>query len=158
MGAGITIHKIDTVLSFGPPLQLYTYRAGFTALNGALEAAKLNINFGLTGADVQTLNISDYTVLIPDNAAFDAIGSVIKSADTKTLQDVLSYHLIPKNIIFSTALGNVTVKSLQGTDLTFTVLPDGSAWVNNAKITYPNNILYDGVAHIIDRYVSFIVT
>ncbi|KAK6822952.1 hypothetical protein PG987_014497 [Apiospora arundinis] len=155
LGEGITIHKIDTALSFGAPLELFLYRAGYLALSGALEAAKLGISFGLTGADdVQSLNISDFTILVPKDQAFRSIGSVVAAADTKTLQEVLKYHIIPNNVIFSPSLGNVTVKSLQGADLTFTVLPDGSAWVNNAKITFPNNILYNGIAHVIDSVLS----
>jgi hypothetical protein len=46
LGEGITIHKIDTVLSFGAPFQLFTYRAGYLAMNAALEAADLNFAFG----------------------------------------------------------------------------------------------------------------
>ena len=151
MGEGITIHKIDTVLSFGAPLQLFTYRAGYTAFSSALEAAKLSIDFGLTGADQTGLNLSDYTIFVPSNEAFKSIGSVVETVDVDTLQKVLAYHIIPNNVIFSTSLGNVTVPSLNGANLTITVLPDGSAWVNNAKIIFPNNILYNGVAHIIDR-------
>lgn len=120
-------------------------------MNAALETAKLNIDFGLTGADTQSLNISDYTIFVPTNEAFASIGSVLESADVETLQEVLAYHIIPSNVIFSPSLGNVTVPSLQGGNLTFTVLPDGSAWVNNARITFPNTILYNGVAHVIDR-------
>jgi len=120
-------------------------------MNAALEAAQLNFAFGETGDGVGGLNISDYTIFVPTDDAFKAIGSVLESADIKTLQDVLSYHIIPNSVIFSPSLGNVTVQSLQGTDLTFTVLPDGSAWVNNARITFPNTILYNGIAHVIDR-------
>lgn len=120
-------------------------------MNAALETAQLNIDFGLTGADTQSLNISDYTIFVPTNEAFASIGSVLETADIETLREVLSYHLIPNNVIFSPSLGNVTVPSLQGTNLTFTVLPDGSAWVNNAKIIFTNTILYNGVAHVIDR-------
>ncbi|KAJ4399129.1 hypothetical protein N0V91_009661 [Didymella pomorum] len=154
LGEGITIHKVDTVLSFGAPLQLFTYRAGYTALNAALEQANLNIDFGLTGADTTSLNLSDYTIFVPTNDAFANIGSVLGSVDVKTLQDVLAYHIIPNNVIFSPSLGNVTVPSLQGTNLTFTVLPDGTAYVNNAKIVFPNTILYNGVAHVIDSVLA----
>ncbi|KAK7956533.1 uncharacterized protein PG986_005755 [Apiospora aurea] len=154
LGEGITIHKIDTVLSFGAPLELFLYRAGYLAMSGALDAAQLGFSFGLTGAEVQGLNISDFTIFVPQDAAFESIGSVVASADQKTLQDVLRYHIIPNNVIFSPSLGNVTVRSLQGTDLTFTVFPNGSAWVNNARITFPNNILYNGIAHVIDRWVD----
>jgi hypothetical protein len=150
LGEGITIHKIDTVLSFGAPLQLHTYRAGYLAMNGALEAADLGLDIGLSGPDAKGLNVSDFTIFIPKNDAFSAIGSVLETADKKTLQEVLKYHIIPNNVIFSTSLGNVTVPSLQGDNLTFTVLPDGSAWVNNAKITFPNSILFNGIAHEID--------
>ncbi|KAK2040870.1 Fasciclin-domain-containing protein [Colletotrichum somersetense] len=154
LGEGITIHKVDTVLSFGAPLQLFTFRSGYLAMNAALEAAHLNVDFGLTGDGVQGLNISDYTIFVPTDDAFRSIGSVLASADLKTLQEVLSYHIIPNNVIFSPSLGNVTVLSLQGANLTFTVLPDGSAWVNNARITFPNTILYNGVAHVIDSVLS----
>ncbi|KAH0393079.1 FAS1 domain-containing protein, partial [Aureobasidium melanogenum] len=88
------------------------------------------------------------------DAAFDSIGSVLESADLETLQEVLKFHIIPNNVIFSPSLGNVTVPSLQGDNLTFTVLPDGSAWVNNAKITFPNTILFNCVAHIIDTVLA----
>lgn len=123
-------------------------------MNAALEAAELNFAFGETGADVKGLNISDFTIFVPTDAAFASIGSVLEGADVATLQEVLRYHIIPSTVIFSTALGNVTVPSLQGGNLTFTVLPDGSAWVNNARITFPNTILYNGVAHVIDRFVD----
>ncbi|KAF2866656.1 FAS1 domain-containing protein [Massariosphaeria phaeospora] len=154
LGEGITIHKIDTVLSFGAPFQLFTFRAGYLAMNAALEAAELNFALGETGADVKGLNISDFTIFVPTDEAFKSIGSVLETADMATLQDVLRYHIIPNNVIFSPSLGNVTVPSLQGTNLTFTVLPDGSAWVNNARITFPNTILYNGIAHVIDTVLS----
>ncbi|KAL4406721.1 hypothetical protein CABS03_11160 [Colletotrichum abscissum] len=154
LGEGITIHKIDTVLSFGAPFQLFTFRAGYLAMNAALEAAHLNFAFGETGADEQGLNISDYTIFVPTDEAFKSIGSVLETASLETLQEVLRYHIIPNNVIFSPSLGNVTVPSLQGTNLTFTVLPDGSAWVNNARITFPNTILFNGVAHVIDSVLS----
>lgn len=154
LGKGITIHKIDTVLSFGAPLQLFTFRSGNLAFNAALDAADLGIAFGLTGAEDPGLNISDFTIFVPTDDAFESIGSVLETADLETLQDILRYHIIENKVIFSPSLGNVTVPSLQGTNLTFTVFPDGSVFVNNAKITFPNNILYNGVAHVIDKYVD----
>ncbi|KAF1828203.1 Fasciclin-domain-containing protein [Decorospora gaudefroyi] len=154
LGEGITIHKVDTVLAFGAPFQLFTYRSGYFAMNAALEAAQLAIDFGLSGPEATGLNISDFTIFVPTNEAFESIGSVLASADQATLQEVLKYHIIPNNVIFSTALANVTVPSLQGADLVFTVLEDGSAWVNGAKILYANTILFNGVAHVIDGVLS----
>lgn len=150
LGEGITIHVVDEALSFGAPLELFAARAGYKAFNAALQAANLGFSFGETGADVIGQNISDFTILVPTDEAFLSIGSVLASADVPTLQSVLKYHFIPSNVIFSPDLGNVTVKSLQGEELTFTVLPDGSCYVNNAQIVFPNTILYNGVAHVID--------
>ncbi|CRK31825.1 hypothetical protein BN1723_014559 [Verticillium longisporum] len=154
LGDGIIIHKIDTVLSFGAPFQLFTARAKLLAMNAAVEAAQLGLAFGETEADSPAVNISDFTIFVPNDAAFEAIGSVLQDADQETLQAVLSHHMIENNVIFSTALGNVTVPSAQGIDLTFTVLPDGTAWVNGAKILLPNVILFNGVAHIIDSVLN----
>jgi len=119
-------------------------------MNGALEAAQLAIDFGLSGPDAVGLNISDFTIFVPTDAAFEAIGSVVEAVNQPTLQQVLKYHIIPNNVIFSPSLGNATVKSLQGADLVFTVLEDGSAWVNGARIVFVNTILFNGVAHVID--------
>ena len=126
-------------------------------MSGALEAAQLGFGFGLTGADepVRNLPISDCTVFVPEDAAFEAVGSVVAAADPQTLREVLRYRLVPNHVVFSPSRGSATVQSLQGADLTFTVLPDGSAWVNNARITFPNTILYNGVAHAIDRLVHY---
>ncbi|KAI5238033.1 FAS1 domain-containing protein [Aureobasidium subglaciale] len=145
LGDGITIHKVDT---------LFTYRAGYLNMNAALEAANLGFDVGLSGPDEKGLNISDFTIFIPTNEAFDNIGSILESADLETIQDVLRYHIIPNNVIFSPSLGNVTVPSFEGTNLTFTVLPDGTAWVNNAKIAFPNTILFNCVAHVIDTVLA----
>ncbi|KAI5239290.1 FAS1 domain-containing protein [Aureobasidium subglaciale] len=154
LGEAITIHKVDTVLSFAAPLQLFTCRAGYLNMDAVLEAANLGFDVGLSGPDQKGLNISDFTIFIPTNEAFDNIGSILESADLETIQDVLRYHIIPNNVIFSPSLGNVTIPSFQGTNLTFTVLPDGTAWVNNAKITFPNTILFNCVAHVIDTVLA----
>ncbi|CAD0109408.1 unnamed protein product [Aureobasidium uvarum] len=134
LGEGITIHTVDTVFSFGPPLQLWTYRAAYRAMNAALEAANLGFDVGLSGPDQKGLNISDFTIFIPTDAAFESIGSVLETADLETLQQVLKFHIIPNSVIFSPSLGNVSVPSLQGTNLTFTVLPDGSAWFDRSSL------------------------
>ena len=146
------------MLSFGAPLQLFTARSRLLAANAAIEAADLNLGLGLSEPGSNAKNLTDFTIFVPNDEAFEAIGSILESADLETLRAVLGHHIIENSVIFSTHLGNVTVPSMQGTDLTFTVLPDGTAWVNNAKITAPNAILFNGVAHIIDRWVTGLIT
>lgn len=97
-------------------------------------------------------NATDYTIFIPNNAAFEDIASVLSSANATVLAEVLSYHVIAGSVIFSPQLGNITAPSaLEGSNLTFTVTQGGSAFVNDAKIVEPNIIFYNGVAHVIDR-------
>src|SRR5687768_11397760 len=98
----VIIHKIDKPLSFGAPLQLFTRRDGLLNFNAAVNAADLPYAFGNIGADeTDKQNISDFTVFIPNDAAFEAIGSVLEGADIETLQEVLAYHLVD-DVIFST--------------------------------------------------------
>ena len=78
---------------------------------------------------------------------------MLATADQSTLQEVLKYHVIQDNIIFSPSITNTTVATIQGGDLAFSVTDNGSVFVNNAKVILPNVLLYEGVAHIIDRYV-----
>ncbi|KAG4290310.1 hypothetical protein FPRO06_02196 [Fusarium proliferatum] len=154
VGDSVIIHKVDKPLSFGAPLQLFTRRDNLLNFNAALNAADLPYNFGNLDRDSSTLvNISDFTVFIPNDPAFEAIGSVLESADLKTLQEVLKYHIVD-DVLFSTDLANVSVPSLQGADLTFTVAEDGSAWVNGAKILFTNVLLFNGVAHVIDGVLN----
>ncbi|KAG7419570.1 hypothetical protein LZL87_008516 [Fusarium oxysporum] len=154
VGDSVIIHKVDKPLSFGPPLQLFTRRDNLLNFNAALNAADLPYNFGNLDRDSSTLvNISDFTVFIPNDPAFEAIGSVLEGADLKTLQEVLKYHIVD-DVLFSTDLANVSIPSLQGADLTFTVAEDGSAWVNGAKILFTNVLLFNGVAHVIDGVLN----
>ncbi|KAJ3544915.1 hypothetical protein NM208_g2777 [Fusarium decemcellulare] len=154
LGDSVIIHKIDNPLRFGAPLQLFTRRDGLLNFNAAVTAADLPYNFGNIGYDTaDKLNISDFTVFIPNDPAFEAIGSVLEGADLETLREVLKYHIVD-DVVFSTGLANVTAPSLQGNDLTFTVAEDGSAWVNGAKIVLPNVVLFNGVAHVIDGVLN----
>ncbi|KAF4945152.1 hypothetical protein FGADI_12161 [Fusarium gaditjirri] len=154
VGDSVIIHKVDKPLSFGPPLQLFTRRDNLLNFNAALNTADLPYNFGNLDRDSSTLvNISDFTVFIPNDPAFEAIGSLLDGADLKTLQEVLKYHIVD-DVLFSTGLANVSVPSLQGADLAFTVAEDGSAWVNGAKILFTNVLLFNGVAHVIDGVLN----
>lgn len=152
-GETVIIHKIDRTLAFGPPLQTFASRANLTAALSAIATAGLagdNIT-GTGEAGTSPLNYADNTIFIPNNEAFENIGSILRATNQSSLAQVLSYHVVPGRILFSTALGNASAPTLLGkSDLQTTVFPDGSAFVNEAKVVLPNIILYNGVAHIID--------
>jgi uncharacterized surface protein with fasciclin (FAS1) repeats len=68
---------------------------------------------------------------------------------------VIKYHVVQDNIVFSPSITNTSLTSAQGGELTLSVTEEGAIFVNNAKVILPNVILYEGVAHIVDRYVEF---
>jgi hypothetical protein len=150
LGEGIVVHVVDTVMSFAAPLQLFTARADLLAYNGAVESADLGLSLGLEDDGGPASTSTDLTFFVPNDAAFQAIGSVVESVDQETLRQVLQYHILEDNIVFSPSITNTSVASLQGNDLVFSVTPDGEVFVNGAKIILANVILSNGVAHIID--------
>lgn len=139
------IHKVDRVLAFGPPVTLYAARSGYSTFQGAVDSTGLS--------QALDIGLADITVFIPVNEAFNAIGSVLATADQATLTSVLQYHVIPDNIAYSTELGNVTVPTLNGAELTISVTPDGDIFVNQAKVIFANVLTGNGVAHVIDSQV-----
>lgn len=151
VGDGIIIHKIDTVMSFGVPALLFLARYGYIGVDAALVQADLGVFAGVEISGSDETPAKDVTFFVPTNMALEEISSVLAIANQSTLQDVLSYHLIQDNIIFSPSLSNTSVTTAQGKDLTITVTDDGDVFVNNAKVILPNVLLYEGVAHIIDK-------
>merc|ERR1711988_1661469 len=95
IGDSVIVHKIDTPIAFSPTLVDYTRRDGTLLFNAAVTAADLPVNFG---DDADKMPISDLTIFIPNDAAFEAIGSVLEGADLETLQAVLTYHLLANGV------------------------------------------------------------
>jgi uncharacterized surface protein with fasciclin (FAS1) repeats len=151
VGTDVVIHKVNAVISFGVPALLFLGRYGYNGLNAALIESDLGVFAGNDISSSDETPVTDVTFFIPTDLALEEISSVLATANQSTLQSVLSYHLIQDNIIFSPSLSNTTVPTVGGQDLTITVADDGSVFVNQAKVILPNVILYEGVAHIIDR-------
>jgi uncharacterized surface protein with fasciclin (FAS1) repeats len=86
------------------------------------------------------------TVFIPNNAAFQAIGFV-----PANLSAILSYHIVPDVVDYSTDLVNGTTL-LTSFDESLTIrIYDKDIFINNAKIIVPNILIKEGVAHIINK-------
>ena len=137
---GGIVHVIDTFLM--PPVNISTTAVslGLTSIAGALTQANL----------VDALDIlPDVTVFAPSNAAFESIASVLANISTSDLASVLEYHVVNGTVAYSTGVANGTVPTLQGNDLTLTVV-DGSIFVNQAKVIIPNVLVSNGVVHVID--------
>lgn len=140
----MTVHKIDEVLIIPSLLSDTLSRlpdVGVSAAIGALTATDL----------VQTVDtIADLTIFVPNNAAFAGAASAFANASVETLTSVLTYHAVAGAVVFASDVTNTTVPTVNGNDVTLSVGTDGTVYVDNAKVIFPNIILSNGVAHIID--------
>lgn len=93
----------------------------------------------------------------PNNNAFANIQNLVSSLGTQQLTSILSYHVVRGTVGYSTLLTNgATLPTVQGSSVRVTVEGDGDIFVNTAKVVVANVLLSNGVAHVIDKYVTFL--
>jgi uncharacterized surface protein with fasciclin (FAS1) repeats len=141
---GFTVHKIDRVLSIPMSVSDTALALGLAAVVGGLEATDLTDTVD---------ELENITIFAPNNEAFSQVGSAFANASVETLQSVLQYHVIAGQVVFSPAIMNGSVATVQGNDLNLTVI-DNTIFVNSAKVIVPNVILSNGVLHIIDSVLN----
>jgi uncharacterized surface protein with fasciclin (FAS1) repeats len=94
-----------------------------------------------------------FTVFAPTDEAFakmpkDQLGALL--ANKTQLTALLTYHLIPGEVM-STALNNgMQVKTVSGENLIIS-LANGGIMVNDAKVVQPDIIATNGIIHAIDK-------
>lgn len=132
----------------------------FSTLVAALKAADL---VGALQGD------GPFTVFAPTNSAFakidqTALGNLLKPENKKTLANILTYHVVPGNLMAADVVaalkkgnGTVEVKALNGTILTVTQ-KDGKIWLKDQAGNYSEIVATDvnasnGVIHVIDTVV-----
>lgn len=141
---GGVVHVIDEVLTVPYNVSTTAIAANLTSFVGAINAAGLQ----------STINsLSDVTIFAPSNTAFQAIGNIVSNASTKTLTSVLEYHVLNGTVAYSTLLGNGSVATLGGGNLTITV-EDGAVFVNGARVINSDLLVSGGVMHVIDSVLN----
>lgn len=118
----------------------------FQTLVTALQAA--NLDAALKGE-------GPFTVFAPTDDAFaklpaDTIDQLL--SDTENLSKVLLYHVVPGQVMASDVTDGLTVETLEGSPLTFTV-SDGVVKVNDAVVTTTDIKAANGVIHVIDTVI-----
>lgn len=125
----------------------------------------------VTAADLVDVLSSEgpFTVFAPTNAAFNklpkgTLESLLKPESKKTLQTILTYHVVSGNVKAADLIGLINknngkamVKTVSGNMLT-AQLKDGAAYLvdeagNWSKITSTDVNTSNGVIHIIDTVV-----
>jgi uncharacterized surface protein with fasciclin (FAS1) repeats len=141
---GGVIHVVDNFLTIPQNISTTLVVLNETSALGALEMA------GIASGPLP----ANLTAFIPNNAAFQNIGSVLANLTMQDLGGILGYHIVPDVVGYSTALTNGT-KLTSLTNGTLTITIDGkNVFVNSAKVVVPNVLVKEGVVHVIDNVLN----
>lgn len=144
---GGVIHIIDSVLTLPRTLSATAAAFNLTAVADALTQVGL-----VEVAD----SVADITVFAPTNEAFGAVAPTVAGLTTEQLTNILLYH-VGTQVAYSPILSTLSsLTTLAGADVTITVR-DGELFVDDAKVVVADVLIYNGVVHVIDRYVLFLL-
>lgn len=98
-----------------------------------------------------------FTVFAPTNDAFasalDALGITADEllADTDTLTEILTYHVVAGEVDAQTAIGldGQTAETIDSAEIAISVV-DGDVMVNDATVTTTDVMASNGIIHVID--------
>jgi uncharacterized surface protein with fasciclin (FAS1) repeats len=120
----------------------------FNTLAAALKAAGL----------VDTLKgAGPFTVFAPTDAAFaklpaGTLESLLKPENKARLTAILTYHVVPGNVMAAQAMNLKSAKTVNGKDLKISV-SNGALVINAAKVSKADIACTNGVIHVIDSVV-----
>lgn len=124
--------------------------AGLTTFRTAVAQAGLD----------ETLNgPGPYTVFAPSDEAFNALPegtleSLLEEGNRDELERILTYHVLPRQVMSGDLSGEMSAASVEGSDLTVSTA-DGTVTVtdaqdNTANVISADNTAGNGVIHVID--------
>lgn len=138
------MHVIDSFLTIPANVSTTAVALGLSSVAGALTQAEL----------VETVEgLTDVTIFAPSNSAFQNIGSALGNATSQMLTDILTYHVVEGVVGYSSGLMNMSLPTVQGDDITITVIGD-EVFVNSAQVVIPNVLIANGVVHVIDNVLN----
>lgn len=139
-------------------------------LDGHAEYSEFETALDVAGALPLMSSYGKYTFFLPDNEAVDryvaekgyaSFEAFLDSVDA--VKKMVYYHIIDgeansAGTYLTTNFGtsNIETKNMTGRYLYTTMSADGVTWLVNkeARITSPNNVMVNGVVHIVDRVVE----
>lgn len=140
--SGGVIHVINHVLTLPQNVTATARSSNLTSFTGALAAANLNVTVD---------QMRDVTIFAPRNAAFQSIGSALQNLSTQALSSILTYHVVPGRVGYSTGLMNNTqLQTAAGPNITIRI-ENGTVFANGARVVTPDVLVSNGVIHIIDK-------
>ncbi|KAJ9609599.1 hypothetical protein H2200_005927 [Cladophialophora chaetospira] len=140
------IHIIDRVLE--PPLS-ETATISVVGLDGVVAVqVSLPINPEVVGVDG---TVSDWTFFAPNSSRRTTDPSLSDNSSTQAEFDAEEYHFVHGRVIYSPDFRDgMRIKTVEGKDLTLTIAPNGTTYVNDAKVLYTDYLISTGVVHVIE--------
>lgn len=148
---GGLIHVVDNLLI--PPARLDETTDAFKlpSFLGALYAADMMPDVA------ERKNV---TIFAPQDQALGLVGGSLDNLDDEELQRVMGYHVVPNQVLVSSALeNNALLETLAeddaGNPISLQVRADGNnKYINSAQIVQPDILIANGILHIIANVVN----
>merc|ERR1712109_172637 len=153
MASNGVAHIIDGVLL--PPSKLADELPNIVELAQSVDDLSTLVAAVVAGDLVETLSSpGPFTVFAPTNEAFGALpegtlDSLLKPENKASLVDILTYHVLPAQVLSTDLQPEQVVTTVEGKDLLVTIYK-GNVCANKAKVVGADNMASNGVAHIID--------
>merc|ERR1711874_512882 len=147
------VHIIDGVLL--PPSGLRDSQPNIVELAQSVDDLSTLVAAVVAGDLAETLSSpGPFTVFAPTNEAFAALPagtleSLLKPENKDQLVDILTYHVLPAQVLSTDLKPKQVVTTVEGNDLLVTIY-NGDVYANKAKVVGADNMASNGVAHIID--------
>jgi transforming growth factor-beta-induced protein len=145
---GGVMHVIDSPLL--QPQRLIEAAVPFN-LTGFLGAGYQNQSLAQSITEAR-----DVTLFVPNNIAFEKVGSTVTSIDEASLSSLLSYHIIvgEGGPFFTSSFSNGTIyETVNGQNLTIRQASN-SNFVNSARMLQTDLLIANGVMHVIDNVLN----
>merc|ERR1711976_897573 len=146
-------HIIDGVLL--PPSSLGDSKPNIVELAQSVDDLSTLVAAVVAGDLAETLSSpGPFTVFAPTNEAFGALpegtlDTLLKPENKDQLVDILTYHVLPAQVLSTDLKPKQVVKTVEGKELLVSIY-NGDVYANKAKVIGADNLASNGVAHIID--------
>jgi len=147
-------HIIDGVL-LPPTSALADSKPNIVELAQSVDDLSTLVAAVVAGDLAETLSSpGPFTVFAPTNEAFGALpagtlDTLLKPENKDQLVDILTYHVLPAQVLSTDLKPKQVVKTVEGKELLVSIY-NGDVYANKAKVVGADNLASNGVAHIID--------
>jgi len=151
------VHIIDAVLLplAAPILDQISATKNIVQLAESVKDLSTLVTAVVAGGLADTLSSpGPFTVFAPTNEAFAAlpagvVAKLLKPENKKELVDILTYHVLPEQVLSTDLKPFQEVKTVAGKAVRV-IKFDGQVRVDRAKVIKADNLASNGVVHIID--------